>query len=78
LVSISRHLALFDELGWKAITLKGLFQSSAPVHLWAAKRARIVDPTIQDFSWGLGKWHSGDMACPSKKSTIKLRVEGLS
>jgi hypothetical protein len=26
LVSISRHLAPFDELGWKVITLKGLFQ----------------------------------------------------
>jgi hypothetical protein len=29
LISISRHLAPFNELGWKVITLKGLFQSSA-------------------------------------------------
>jgi hypothetical protein len=50
LVSISCHLAPFDELGWKVITQKGLLQSSAPVHLWASKRSRIVDPTSQDFS----------------------------
>jgi hypothetical protein len=45
LVSISCHLTPFDELGWKVITQKGLFQSSAPVHLWASKRSKIVDPT---------------------------------
>jgi hypothetical protein len=54
LVSISRHLAPFDELGWKVITLKSLLQSSTPVYLWASKRSRIVDPTSQDFSWGSG------------------------
>jgi hypothetical protein len=38
LVSISCHLAPFVELGWKVITLKNLFQSSAPIHLWASKK----------------------------------------
>jgi hypothetical protein len=35
LISISLNLAPFGELGWKVITLKGLFQSSASAHLWA-------------------------------------------
>jgi hypothetical protein len=30
---ISRHLAPFDELSWKAIILKGLVQSSTPVQV---------------------------------------------
>jgi hypothetical protein len=54
LVSVSRHFAPFVEPGWKVITEKCLFQSSAPVHSWASKRSRIVDPTSQDFSWGSG------------------------
>jgi hypothetical protein len=54
LFSISRHLAPFGKLGWKVITLKDLFQSSAPVHLWAFERSRIVDPTSQYFLGGLG------------------------
>jgi hypothetical protein len=29
-----------------------LVQSSAPIHLWASKRSRIVDRTSQDCSWG--------------------------
>jgi hypothetical protein len=49
LISISRHLAPFDKLSWKVITLKGLFQSSAPVHLWASERPRIFDPASRDF-----------------------------
>jgi hypothetical protein len=31
LASISRHLAPFEELGWKAITPKGLFLEFGPV-----------------------------------------------
>jgi hypothetical protein len=53
LISISRNLAPFDKLGWKVITLKRLVQSSAPVHLWAPKRSRIVDPASQDCFSGL-------------------------
>jgi hypothetical protein len=30
LVSISRHLAKFDELGWKVITQKGIFLELGP------------------------------------------------
>jgi hypothetical protein len=56
---------------------EGPFQSPAPVHLWASKRSRVFDSTSQKNSWGSGEWHSGDMACPSKKSTIIIRVEGL-
>jgi hypothetical protein len=37
LISISCHLAPFDKLGWKVITLKGLFKSSAPINLWALR-----------------------------------------
>jgi hypothetical protein len=51
-VSISRNLAPFGILDWKVITLKGLFHNSAPLHLWASERSRIVAPTSQDFSWG--------------------------
>jgi hypothetical protein len=40
---ISRNLEPFGEVGWKEITLKDLF------HLWATKRLRIVDPASQDF-----------------------------
>jgi hypothetical protein len=54
LISISRHLAPFEKLGRKVITLKGLFESSAPVHLWASKRSKIVDPASQYFSGGSG------------------------
>jgi hypothetical protein len=54
LISISRHLAPFYKLRWRIITLKGPFQSSAPDHLWATERSRIVDPTSQYFSLGSG------------------------
>jgi hypothetical protein len=76
-ISISRNFAPFDELGLKVITQKFLFQSSAPIHFWASEGPRIFDPTSQDFSWGLDQRHSGDVACPSKKSTIVINVEGL-
>jgi hypothetical protein len=46
--AISRHLT--NSVGRSLL----LFQSSAPVHLWASKRSRIVDSTSQDFSWGSG------------------------
>jgi hypothetical protein len=74
LISISRHLAPFDKVSWKVITQKCLFQSSAPVHLWAPERSRIVDLTSQYYSWSSNKLHPGDVACASKKSTILLSV----
>jgi hypothetical protein len=77
LISISRNLAAFDELSWKVITQKCLFHISAPVPSWAPASSRIVDPASQDFSWGSGKRHAGDVACPSEKSATVISVEGL-
>jgi hypothetical protein len=45
LILISRNLAPFENLSWKVINQMCLFQSSAPVHLWASARSRIVDST---------------------------------
>jgi hypothetical protein len=72
LIAISRNLVPFDRLTWEVITQKRLFSELCPAHLWAPERPRTVDPTNQDFSWGSGKWYLGDVACPSKKSTIVL------
>jgi hypothetical protein len=58
--------------------MKCIFRSSAPVHFWAPARSRIVDLTSQDFSLGSGKMAFGDVAYPSKKSTIAINVSELS
>jgi hypothetical protein len=55
--------------------LKSVFFRVRPqIHLWALARSRIVDPR---FLWGSDEWHPGYVACPSKKSTIAISVEGL-
>jgi hypothetical protein len=72
LTAISRYLAPFDKHSWMDIVLNGLFWSSAPVHLWAPERSSILDPTSQKK-----KKHPGDVACPSKKSTTVISIEGL-
>jgi hypothetical protein len=73
----ARNLAPFEKLSWKDKTQNFFLESSAPVELWAPESSRTFDPAIQFFSWGSGKWHSGDAACPTKKSTIVVSVEGL-
>jgi hypothetical protein len=54
LISISRHLAPFEELSLKVITQKFPFQSSASVHTWAPARSRIFEPASQKVSRGSG------------------------
>jgi hypothetical protein len=77
LISISRNIVPFAELSWKAITQKCLFQSSAPIYLWAPARSKIVDPTRQAFL-GCSSWRRpGDMTCTSKKSALVISVERL-
>jgi hypothetical protein len=70
--SISRNLAPFGKLSWKVITQKCLFQSSAP-----RGRGLSIQQLEIFLGAGSGKWHSGDVACASKKSTIVISFEGL-
>jgi hypothetical protein len=56
LISISRNLAPFDKLNSNAIIQKCLYQTTAPFHMWAPARSRIVDPAIWDIYWG---WVNG-------------------
>jgi hypothetical protein len=63
------------QLSWNIRTQKYLVEWAAPVHSGAFERSRIVDSTSQDFPWGSGKWHPGDVACPSEKSTIVISAQ---
>jgi hypothetical protein len=74
-IPISRDLAPFEILTWKVIPQKCLFQRSAPVHLRAPARSRIVNPTSRVFSWDSVKWNPGNVACPSKTATIIIFID---
>jgi hypothetical protein len=77
LTAISRSLAPFQKFSCKAIIQKCLFQSAAPLHSWAPARSKIVDRTSHALSWGSGKWHPGDVSCPSEMSKSVRSVQGL-
>jgi hypothetical protein len=57
--------------------LRSSFLRVRPSSFAGNERSRIVDPTSQDCSWGSGEKNPGDVACPSKKSTIVINVERL-